>query len=1010
MNPIKVLLIDDEPELLDISRHFLQMSKDLSVQTCDSGSEALEVLARAPFDVIVSDYQMARMDGLQLLRRLRESGNETRFILFTGKGREDVAVTALNLGATFYLQKGGDVRAQFAELANMIRRAAESARSERLLRESESKFRGYIENAPEGVAVADREGRYLEVNKAFCAMTGYGESELVGASLGLLDPNAPNENAPSRFLDLVAAGSGSHEGPYRRKDGSIRYWHIDAASLDDGRLIGFHIDVTQRKELIDDMLWRERMVEEVGIRTPLGLLMINNEADDLIYVSRRFYDLWGIPAPTGGVQAADNGGKKVLAACLERVSDKKAFCAALERRRSTEEESSEGEIGLIDGRVLRHIYTQVRDKDRKFIGRIHIFEDITQRHGEEYALRRRNVLLSILYEIISLGTKAPSVLRLAEEALDTVMRAMGFDMGGVYLVDQDARVAELIVSRGLDGDTRTRLARCPVDEPPFSKVLIEEKALFVEDTDNSAAGVKGLLSAVSLVSIPMVGRNGVIGCLNMALSVGRALSEEERSMLIAIGEELGTSVERRWEQERADREKSNLEAIFNSITDMVFVLDGSGNIIEANDMLCRRLGHRREDIIGRNVASLHGSEHSLDAGRLVAAIADGKQNRFTMTVKGHGGKTMQTETTISKGTWNGRECLIGSTRDITERMMADAQRRQSEEKFRLLVENAGEAVAVVQDGAIRYVNDSACKITGYAREDLMGLTVSDLACPEERESVAIGYSARQNGMAMPMQYTGRMVAKDGNIRVVDVKSAIVDWEGRPAVFSLYSDITDSRRKEEALRQANRQLNLMSSITRHDILNSVTVILGLLELARSEDAGLTPEMSRSLEKMRNHTRLIQSHVEFTRVYQDIGSQAPQWQGIGAVLARLPVPPGLRLQVRAEGFQVLADPMLEKVFSNLLDNTARHGMKATEVNLACHVSSLGMDIVYEDDGVGVPAEDKEKIFTYGHGRNTGLGLFLAREILSITHMRIRENGVEGRGARFEIHVPKGAYRRA
>jgi signal transduction histidine kinase len=254
----------------------------------------------------------------------------------------------------------------------------------------------------------------------------------------------------------------------------------------------------------------------------------------------------------------------------------------------------------------------------------------------------------------------------------------------------------------------------------------------------------------------------------------------------------------------------------------------------------------------------------------------------------------------------------------------------------------------------------------------------------------------------------RILTRDGVIRWLDCKAARIDWEGRPATMNLYSDVTERLRSEEALKQANRQLNLMSSITRHDILNSIQVMTGLLELARKDEEMQSPEMRHTLDRLRRHTRLIQSHVEFTRIYQDIGSQAPQWQDLDTLLAHLSVPLGMEIEARCQGVHVLADPMLEKVFSNLVDNSVRHGERANHVKIHCQPGNMGLDIVYEDDGVGVPAGEKEHIFDYGHGRHTGLGLFLAREILSITQMRIRENGLEGKGARFEIHVPKGSYR--
>jgi signal transduction histidine kinase len=103
-----------------------------------------------------------------------------------------------------------------------------------------------------------------------------------------------------------------------------------------------------------------------------------------------------------------------------------------------------------------------------------------------------------------------------------------------------------------------------------------------------------------------------------------------------------------------------------------------------------------------------------------------------------------------------------------------------------------------------------------------------------------------------------------------------------------------------------------------------------------------------------------------------------------------------------------PLLGKVFYNLLDNTVRHGKKATRVSISCLQTPQGLVLVWEDNGAGIPAADKDQIFERGFGRNNGLGLFLVREILTTTDITIQETGTEGKGARFEILVPEGKYR--
>ena len=118
---ISVLLVDDEPVILDVARAFLERHGEFAVTTILSAEEGLTLLNEQDFDAVVSDYEMPVMNGLDFLRAIREKEKEIPFIIFTGRGREDVVIEALNAGADYYIQKGGDPRAQFTELAYKIR-------------------------------------------------------------------------------------------------------------------------------------------------------------------------------------------------------------------------------------------------------------------------------------------------------------------------------------------------------------------------------------------------------------------------------------------------------------------------------------------------------------------------------------------------------------------------------------------------------------------------------------------------------------------------------------------------------------------------------------------------------------------------------------------------------------------------------------------------------------------------------------------------------------------------
>jgi signal transduction histidine kinase len=145
-----------------------------------------------------------------------------------------------------------------------------------------------------------------------------------------------------------------------------------------------------------------------------------------------------------------------------------------------------------------------------------------------------------------------------------------------------------------------------------------------------------------------------------------------------------------------------------------------------------------------------------------------------------------------------------------------------------------------------------------------------------------------------------------------------------------------------------------------------------------------------------------------VYQDLGVSAPVWQDIGGLLLDYSAHGKIPFISEISNLQVYADPLIGKVFYNLHDNAVRHGEHVTEIHVRAQERNKDMIIVWEDDGVGVLKNEKEKIFERGFGKNTGLGLFLVREILGITRISIHETGETGKGARFEIMVPKGMWR--
>ncbi len=226
---------------------------------------------------------------------------------------------------------------------------------------------------------------------------------------------------------------------------------------------------------------------------------------------------------------------------------------------------------------------------------------------------------------------------------------------------------------------------------------------------------------------------------------------------------------------------------------------------------------------------------------------------------------------------------------------------------------------------------------------------------------------------------------------------------------LKSEIQERKRFEIAIQLANRKLNTLSSITRHDILNQITAIT--MYLAAAEENVTDPVVHAQINKIGEITDLIQEQIRFTQDYQNIGEKAPLWQNVKETIdcAVAGLDPGnMRVENECGNLEIYTDYLIGKVFYNLVENSILHGEKVSVIRFSGIKDGEDMVIICEDDGIGIPENAKERIFRREYYRNTGYGLFLTREILGITGISIQETGIPGKGARFEIRVPKGSYR--
>ena len=223
------------------------------------------------------------------------------------------------------------------------------------------------------------------------------------------------------------------------------------------------------------------------------------------------------------------------------------------------------------------------------------------------------------------------------------------------------------------------------------------------------------------------------------------------------------------------------------------------------------------------------------------------------------------------------------------------------------------------------------------------------------------------------------------------------------------DISERKKQEQALRIANQKLNLMNIVAWHDIYNKITGLRGYVELSKEHITDHKAEKFRKREE--EILKVIHQQIQYTQEYQEIGQQPPRWHLLGTLLndARITKVAGsIRITNEAENLEIYADPIIEKVFWHLIDNSAKHGEKVTEIRITASESSSGCTLVYQDNGIGIPENKRKDLFTKSFGKMTGFDLFFVHDILDIYGMKIDERGEPGKGVRFEISVPKGQYR--
>ncbi|GEM_PF-2332742 len=345
-----------------------------------------------------------------------------------------------------------------------------------------------------------------------------------------------------------------------------------------------------------------------------------------------------------------------------------------------------------------------------------------------------------------------------------------------------------------------------------------------------------------------------------------------------------------------------------------------------------------------------------------------------------------------------------------ERKEAIIAREESESKYHLLVETVPVGVfqwILTNDEGLAFANSALYHMLGYSSlEEFKSIYINSLFIEKESRDLFFNIIKEQkiiHGLEIQLR------CKDDSKIWTRINATITEESGKKWIDGIIEDITDKKDNEKALGRANKKLALLHDITTNDIEKHLFTISGYTTLLKTR---ITDGPNRPfIENLLRSLFTLQQNIEFAKNYSDMGINLPRWQKVNDValfaishLDFLPVEKSFTLG----SLEVYADPLFEKALYNIFDNILKHGEEIKKVEMTYEVMEDKVIITILDNGMGVPPEDKERIFMKDPDKKKHRSLFLTREILHITGIKILESGTYTKGAKFEMIIPEGMFR--
>ena len=513
----------------------------------------------------------------------------------------------------------------------------------------------------------------------------------------------------------------------------------------------------------------------------------------------------------------------------------------------------------------------------------------------------------------------------------------------------------------------------------------------------------------------------VIKALNLGASQYLNKTGETTTVYRELVHSITELVKVRKSEEVLRESEEKLRAILSSSPDAITVFDLSGNVVELNQAALKLHGFStREEAIGKNSFEFVSPQHQQRAREVFEnTLKKGfvKNEEFTLLTKDGQDFLAELSASVVVDSKGNPTSIAAIARDITDRKGAEQRFLESQQKVAALFNGNPEATVYTDpDMHILDINPRFTSLFGYGLDEVKGKHLNDVVVPRNLIEEAKMLDER-TAKGFVYHDTFR-IRKDGTLIPVSVSAAPISIQSRLAGYiAIYKDISQRKKTEQDLQTAMKKLEIMNEklrvvggLSRHDIRNKLASISGNAYLARKELSG-NSKVVNYLAEIETAVQQSAKILEFAGAYEMLGAEELAYVDIEktvceatSLFANLK---RVKVTNDCHGLTVLADSLLRQLFYNLIDNSLKHGEKTTGIGVHREKTSQDeLNLIYEDDGVGIAFVDKPKLFKEGYskGGGTGYGLFLIKKMMEVYGWSIQETGEPDEGARFVITIPK------